>query len=785
MWNDGALRRLLYRSRQLPPRDKKGRFTASAAVNDDIDWGDAWVNRAVGIAQSTHMKLHDAELGIGPALKQAEFDSLQKQTTDLLATLAIDVPSGRLATSLPCTGRDTWADLKKVKNDGNDAASVGARIWILAAVRGVRRGIVRGTQLRVAPDSNSVGIADDLFFPEDSAYYPADLSLDIDGEVRTASLQEAWDPYHLNAIEQALGNITVDTALKASKKRLCAPKTPPDLTDPNPDRNASARANPNLAALPSQPRQAQQQACEQLKTWCASWQAAMKQNPGDKSTLGQVLFEAAGVAPLFRRYKLFVMIVTQLNKMSDLLRAGQQATASATLVAPRKTATAAASFDAAGIYAMHEAVSAALARKGDDWLTTWVRQDTFDELRDVKDDVSALAKAPATDDTRDFGELTAKMSRAQVWRLLSEDQRERVRAIRRTVRDDPNPEEHLIEGLPKSVSITPPRSTEQDLTRRHSGHKKKAKKKAKPGQTSSSDQADDALMTAAINENLDALLVETTAHLEKLRLQKERKEANETGAKLMRAAQSGDAERARALIDAGADVNAQANNGFSALMLACQNGHKGCAQTLIDAGADVNATDEEDWTALMYAAQNGHEGCTRALIDAGAGVNATDGLLWLALVQAAQHGHEGCTRALIAAKASVNHTKNGETALMYAAQNGHEGCAQALIDAGADVNATDEEDWTALMLAAENGHAGCTQTLIDAGADLEKRTKVGKTALMLASENGHEEAVRKLLNAGAALKTVNNRGENALKLAGRFKHRNIVAALVKALQQRP
>ena len=41
-------------------------------------------------------------------------------------------------------------------------------------------------------------------------------------------------------------------------------------------------------------------------------------------------------------------------------------------------------------------------------------------------------------------------------------------------------------------------------------------------------------------------------------------------------------------------------------MFAAQNGHQQVARALLEAGADVNATEEDDYTALMFACQNGH-----------------------------------------------------------------------------------------------------------------------------------------------------------------------------------
>ena len=62
---------------------------------------------------------------------------------------------------------------------------------------------------------------------------------------------------------------------------------------------------------------------------------------------------------------------------------------------------------------------------------------------------------------------------------------------------------------------------------------------------------------------------------------------------------------ARALLEAGAAVNATMNAGATALMLAANNGHLTCAQLLINAGGDKNV-ECSFGTAASLARQNGH-----------------------------------------------------------------------------------------------------------------------------------------------------------------------------------
>ena len=88
----------------------------------------------------------------------------------------------------------------------------------------------------------------------------------------------------------------------------------------------------------------------------------------------------------------------------------------------------------------------------------------------------------------------------------------------------------------------------------------------------------------------------------------------------------------RLLIDAGANVNIQHDNGYTALMQTTSNGFGDITKMLTDAGADVNAIDDKGRTALMYAARcvfPSGEGetpfkCVQTLLGAGAHVNRRD-----------------------------------------------------------------------------------------------------------------------------------------------------------------
>ncbi|MEA2608837.1 MAG: uncharacterized protein QOJ75_1080 [Chloroflexota bacterium] len=74
-------------------------------------------------------------------------------------------------------------------------------------------------------------------------------------------------------------------------------------------------------------------------------------------------------------------------------------------------------------------------------------------------------------------------------------------------------------------------------------------------------------------------------------------------------------EVCRLLLAAGADVDARQDGGFTALHAAAQNGDPELTELLLSAGADPGATDDEDRTAAEMAEAAGHHDLASRLDD--------------------------------------------------------------------------------------------------------------------------------------------------------------------------
>ena len=236
------------------------------------------------------------------------------------------------------------------------------------------------------------------------------------------------------------------------------------------------------------------------------------------------------------------------------------------------------------------------------------------------------------------------------------------------------------------------------------------------------------------------------------------------GSDVADAAMAGDREAVRALLQAGADVEAPQIDGTTALHWAVRRDDLDIAGLLIRAGADVVAANRTGSTPMQLATLNGNGAMIERLLDAGAEVDAP-----------------------------LN--PDGDTALMMAARTGRPEVVRLLLDRGADVDA--RESWggtTALMWAVSEGHAEVVGLLIAAGADVDARSRIypvadaagsegpepedavpdaapvaysngGFTPLLFAAREGDIASARLLLAAGAEVDAVASDGKGPPSLA--------------------
>ena len=118
-----------------------------------------------------------------------------------------------------------------------------------------------------------------------------------------------------------------------------------------------------------------------------------------------------------------------------------------------------------------------------------------------------------------------------------------------------------------------------------------------------------------------------------------------------------------------------------------EDGHINGVSAMLDAGADVNAQILGEGTALVNAAEEGHLDVVRLLLDRGANPNLMVRGEGSPLTSAAGEGHLAIVDLLLQRGADVSLVAEGdETALIQAAGEGHLDIVKLLVSRGADVN---------------------------------------------------------------------------------------------------
>lgn len=227
----------------------------------------------------------------------------------------------------------------------------------------------------------------------------------------------------------------------------------------------------------------------------------------------------------------------------------------------------------------------------------------------------------------------------------------------------------------------------------------------------------------------------------------------------------------RALVEAGAQVNARDRLGRTALMFAVTYNNHYVASELIDHDAAVNTSDDLGRTPLLLAAtRNGRSQVVRTLLEAGAHVNARDGESGAtALIRAAMwNRNPEILETLLDFGADIGAVRfDGTTALIGAAEfNRGSEVIGILLGAGAEVNTRNANKWTPLMMAAADLHGNGLETvrlLLEAGARVNARNTYGHSALIIAARFSRNPAVlEELLDAGADPGFVDDLGRTAL-----------------------
>jgi ankyrin repeat protein len=270
---------------------------------------------------------------------------------------------------------------------------------------------------------------------------------------------------------------------------------------------------------------------------------------------------------------------------------------------------------------------------------------------------------------------------------------------------------------------------------------------------------------------------------------------------VMYAARENSLAAGEALIEAGADLDAQDPDGATALVIAIINAHYEFALMLLAAGADPNIVDHEPGMGPLYAAVDMH----RLAVGHGRGSPPPVGVL--TAVDAArsllEHGADPnatLRKSILQRTHTIGDTALGEgaTPLLRAAKSGDIDMVRLLVAGGADPLATMPNGTTALHFAAGLGwrdgspiapsydqgtEAEAVATidyLLASGLELEAINEAGDTPLHVAiAGRGSRDIIAHLLERGADPLVENRRGQTPLAVA-EARSTDEIAALVRA-----
>lgn len=238
------------------------------------------------------------------------------------------------------------------------------------------------------------------------------------------------------------------------------------------------------------------------------------------------------------------------------------------------------------------------------------------------------------------------------------------------------------------------------------------------------------------------------------------------------------------MMAAAMDVTARAHGGKTALHLAAQEGKAAMVLALIDKGAQVNAEDQDDFTPLHDAAAGGKTDAVVALLEHGARVNVSSLYGFTPLHLAADGGYTGTVLVLLDKGADIEAaTSNELTPLHCTIIKKHLDTAEALIKRGANIQAEDTNGSTPLHYAAAADDARMARMLLKHKADINDQGNDGNSPLHVAAYTGTTAMVRLLLEQGADPHLKNAEGYTPLQLAEQIGNKQKIKLLHDAMQK--
>ena len=191
--------------------------------------------------------------------------------------------------------------------------------------------------------------------------------------------------------------------------------------------------------------------------------------------------------------------------------------------------------------------------------------------------------------------------------------------------------------------------------------------------------------------------------------------------------------------------------GYDELMNAVSKGDMKALEKLIKDDTDLNKQYDNITPINLAAARNDKE-MVKFLAEKGADINLEDGYGYTPLIIAIKYRNIGLAKNIIDLKPDLNAicSATGDTPLTYLVNaNKYGGGADLcyyMIKNGADINKKNKEGNTPLMIAAASYNYGIVGVLVNMGADYNIKNKEGKTAIDIASARDDTSALHHMTN---------------------------------------
>ncbi len=257
------------------------------------------------------------------------------------------------------------------------------------------------------------------------------------------------------------------------------------------------------------------------------------------------------------------------------------------------------------------------------------------------------------------------------------------------------------------------------------------------------------------------------------------------------AAEAGDLERVKVLLDAGVDVDGKSSRIKKPLLLvAVEKENAELVDLLLERGADVNYAAPNGMPPLHRATWMGYVEIFHRLVEAGADIKQKGPGGWMPIHHAARNGRTGLVTFLVESGCDINtKTSDGETPLHLAFELKSPRIAEHMVDLGAEALVRDAEGVSpfekacgtrslslvkkifsqvragrvkyrrivlnkGLYRAFIQDFVALERFLVEQGADLDIRVNDRYSLLHYASEYGFEDSLGFLLEEGADVQEV-------------------------------